>query len=66
MELGAVVPGVVVLLLWLWITCYAILLGAEINAESEEQTAADTTKGAPEPMGQRNAVKADSPPPTGS
>lgn len=57
------VAGVVVLLLWLWITCYAILLGAEINAESEEQTAADTTKGPPEPMGQRDAVKADSPPP---
>ncbi|MBA3528595.1 MAG: YihY/virulence factor BrkB family protein [Propionibacteriaceae bacterium] len=54
--------GVVVLLLWLWITCYAILLGAEINAESEEQTAADTTKGPAEPIGQRGAVKADSTP----
>ena len=58
--------GVVVLLLWLWITCYAILLGAEINAESEGQTAADTTKGSAEPMGQRDAVKADSPPPSSS
>lgn len=57
--------GVIVLLLWLWITCYAILLGAEINAEAEQQTAADTTKGQPEPMGQRNAVKADSSPPSG-
>jgi membrane protein len=55
--------GVVVLLLWLWITCYAILLGAEVNAESEEQTAADTTKGPAQPLGQRGAVKADSTPP---
>ena len=52
--------GIVVLLFWLWITAYAILLGAEINAESEQQTVADTTKGPPEPLGQRNAVKADS------
>jgi membrane protein len=55
--------GVVILLLWLWITCYAILLGAEINAESEEQTVVDTTKGEPEPVGERGAVKADSTPP---
>jgi membrane protein len=54
--------GVVVLLMWLWLTVYAVLLGAEVNAESEQQTAADTTKGAPEPMGERNAVKADSMP----
>ncbi|GAA2108961.1 YihY/virulence factor BrkB family protein [Microlunatus panaciterrae] len=54
--------GVIILLLWLWITSYAVLLGAEINAESEEQTVADTTRGAPEPLGQRGAVKADSTP----
>jgi membrane protein len=54
--------GIVVLLFWLWITAYAILLGAEINAESEQQTVADTTKGPAEPLGQRNAVKADSVP----
>lgn len=54
--------GVVVLLLWLWITCYAILLGAEANAESEQQTAKDTTKGPEQPIGERGAVKADSPP----
>lgn len=52
--------GVVVLLMWLWLTGYAVLLGAEVNAESEQQTAADTTEGAPQPMGERNAVKADS------
>lgn len=52
--------GIVILLLWLFITSYAILLGAEINAESEQQTIKDTTKGAEQPIGERNAVKADS------
>ena len=51
--------GVVVLLLWLWITMYIVLLGAEVNAEAEQQTAKDSTTGAPQPLGQRNAVKAD-------
>jgi membrane protein len=54
--------GIVVLLFWLWITSYAVLLGAEVNAEAEQQTAADTTQGPAEPLGQRNAVKADSTP----
>ncbi|WP_433161082.1 YihY/virulence factor BrkB family protein [Kribbella sp. CA-247076] len=54
--------AVVILMLWLWLTAYAILLGAEINAESEQQTARDTTKGEPRPLGERNAVKADSVP----
>jgi membrane protein len=57
-----VFAGIVVLLFWLWLTSYAILLGAEINAESEQQTMADTTKGKEEPLGQRGAVKADSVP----
>jgi len=52
--------AVVILMLWLWLTVYAILLGAEINAESEEQTARDTTRGEPRPLGERGAVKADS------
>lgn len=55
--------GVVVMLLWLWITTYAVLLGAEINAASEEQTAKDTTRGPEQPLGQRGAVVADSLPP---
>jgi membrane protein len=53
---------VAVLLLWLWITNFIVLLGAEINAEAEGQTVRDTTRGEPRPMGERNAVKADSPP----
>lgn len=52
--------GIIVLMFWLWITAYAILLGAEINAESEQQTAKDTTKGPEKPLGERDAVKADS------
>ncbi|HET7724495.1 MAG TPA: YihY/virulence factor BrkB family protein [Propionibacteriaceae bacterium] len=55
--------GVVLLMLWLWITSYAVLLGAEINAESEEQTDADTTHGPAKPLGRRGAVKADDLPP---
>ncbi|MBA8827429.1 membrane protein [Saccharopolyspora lacisalsi] len=37
--------GVVVLMLWLYLTSYVVLLGAEINAESERQTNRDTTRG---------------------
>jgi membrane protein len=51
--------GVIVFLLWLYLTSYIILLGAEINAEAEKQTAVDTTVGEPQPMGQRHAVAAD-------
>jgi membrane protein len=51
--------GVAVLMLWLWITAFTVLLGAEINAEAEQQTVQDTTVGEPEPLGQRGAVKAD-------
>jgi membrane protein len=54
------IAGIVVMLMWLWITSYAMLLGAEINAESEQQTVRDTTKGPEAPLGQRDAVKADS------
>jgi membrane protein len=56
--------AVAILMLWLWLTAYAVLLGAEIHAESEEQTIRDTTKGPPEPLGRRGAVKADSTPPS--
>jgi membrane protein len=54
------IAGIVVMLMWLWITAYAILLGAEINAESEQQTVRDTTRGPEAPLGERDAVKADS------
>lgn len=51
--------GVIILLMWLWISAYILLLGAEINGEMEAQTRKDSTTGAPQPMGMRGAVKAD-------
>src|ERR1041384_7922337 len=51
--------AVIILLLWLYISFYIILLGAEINAELELQTAVDTTTGRPKPMGKRGAFVAD-------
>jgi membrane protein len=46
-------------MLWLYLTSYIVLLGAEINAESERQTRKDTTKGEAVPMGERRAEAAD-------
>ncbi len=54
-SLGAIVA----LLLWLFLTAYVILLGAELDAEMERQTVRDTTAGPEEPMGQRGAHAAD-------
>jgi membrane protein len=51
--------GVVVTLLWLLLSSLAVLLGAEINAEMEKQTAYDTTTGPERPMGSRGAFVAD-------
>lgn len=51
--------GVVVLLLWLWISAFIVLLGAALNAEIEAQTRIDSTVGSPKPMGERGATKAD-------
>ncbi len=51
--------AVVVLLFWFWLTAHAVLLGAELNAEIEHQTARDTTTGGEKPLGRRHAVVAD-------
>ena len=51
--------AIIVLLTWLWLSAYVVLFGAEINAELERQTRADTTEGRPQPMGQRGATAAD-------
>jgi len=51
--------AVIITLLWLLLTAYVILLGAEINSEMEHQTSEDTTVGPDRPMGERNAVFAD-------
>lgn len=54
--------GVIVLMLWLFLTAFAILLGAEVNAEMEHQTRHDTTSGPEQPMGSRDAYVADTTP----
>ena len=58
-ETYGAIAGVIVLMLWLYLTCFLVLLGAEINSETEHQTAQDTTEGPPQPMGERNAMVAD-------
>jgi membrane protein len=44
---------------WTWISTIVILLGAELNAEIEHQTAVESTTGAPKPLGARGAKMAD-------
>lgn len=56
--------GVVVLLMWFYLGGFALILGAQINAEMERQTEVDTTDGPPLPMGQRGAYVADTLGPT--
>lgn len=51
--------GVIILNLWLFLSSFIVLLGAEINSEMEAQTRKDSTKGEPQPMGERDAKKAD-------
>jgi len=46
-------------MLWVWFSVMLVLIGAELNAEIEHQTARDSTTGPPEPMGERGAVMAD-------
>jgi membrane protein len=47
------------LMMWLWISATVVLLGAELNAEIEHQTARDSTIGEEKPLGRRGAVMAD-------
>jgi membrane protein len=54
-SLGAAVG----LMVWLWISTIVVLLGAELNAEIEHQTARDSTIGDEKPLGARGAVMAD-------
>jgi membrane protein len=55
-SLGAVIG----FMTWIWLSTTVVLLGAEINAETEHQTAQDTTEGDERPMGTRGAQMADS------
>ena len=54
-SLGAMIG----LMIWFWISVLVILIGAELNAELEHQTAEDTTSGREKPMRMRGATKAD-------
>jgi membrane protein len=54
-SLGAAVG----LMTWIWLSTTVILIGAEVNAEMEHQTAIDSTTGGPRPLGQRGATMAD-------
>ncbi|ADJ28795.1 YihY/virulence factor BrkB family protein [Nitrosococcus watsonii] len=53
------VGALIILLMWFFVTAYIILLAAEFNAEMEHQTKTDTTRGKPQPMGERGAYVAD-------
>lgn len=46
-------------LLWTWLSVQIVLMGAELNAEVEHQTAIDTTTGEHRAIGERGAVVAD-------
>lgn len=52
--------AVVALLMWFFVSAYAVLLGAFVDAEAERQTARDSTTGEAQPLGRRGAVVADS------
>lgn len=54
-SLGAVIG----LMVWFWVSAMVVLIGAEVNAELEHQTAEDTTTGHEKPMHRRGATKAD-------
>jgi membrane protein len=54
-SLGAVIG----FMIWIWLSTIVVLLGGEINAEMEHQTAKDTTEGGGKPMGARGARMAD-------
>jgi len=46
-------------MVWVWVSVIIVILGAELNAELEHQTARDSTTGPPEEMGRRGAYMAD-------
>jgi membrane protein len=46
-------------MVWIWLSIIVVLIGAELNAETEHQTVHDTTTGTPKPLGARGATIAD-------
>ena len=55
-SLGAAVG----MMMWMWISMVVILVGAQLNAEIEHQSARDSMPAGHEPPGQRGALKVDS------
>jgi membrane protein len=54
-SLGAVIAFMV----WTWLSTTVVLMGGELNAEIEHQTAKDSTTGGTKPLGTRGAKMAD-------
>ena len=54
-SLGAVIA----FMMWSWLSATVVLMGGELNAEIEHQTAKDSTTGPPKPLGKRGAEMAD-------
>ena len=53
------VGAVIVLLMWLYISAFVVMLGAQVNAEMERQTGCDTTYQGTQARGERGAYVAD-------
>jgi membrane protein len=54
-SLGAIVG----FMTWVWLSNIVVLVGAQLNAEMEHQTAQQSTAGPPKPLGARGAKMAD-------
>ena len=54
-SLGAIIG----FMTWMWLSIIVVLLGAQLNAEMEHQTAKQSTSGPPKPLGARGAQMAD-------
>lgn len=51
--------GLIGMLTWMWLSVTALIVGAELNAETERQTGQDSTVGPDKPAGRRDAAAAD-------
>ena len=56
---SAAAVAVAALLMWFWLSAYAICIGAELNAQIELFTTVDTTIDERSPRGRRGAYVAD-------
>jgi Predicted membrane protein len=51
--------AIIAFMLWIWLSMILVLIGAELNAESEHQTVRDTATGQTKAPGGRGARMAD-------